>query len=151
MLLDGRVVVADLYNHRLQVLNADTCAVVGTITRSDGVAWNYPAGVTVDAKGFLYVADRGNHRVVVIKIDGTVVRTLGSQGSGPGQLSYPRGVCVDGNGNVLVGDHFNKRVVVFHPDGTTTHFAKPGYACDVLITSSNRLVVSGRQFVAEYA
>ena len=84
-------------------------------------------------------------------MDGTVMRTLGSQGSGPGQLSKPRGVFVDGNGNVLVGDQSNKRVVVFYPDGTTTHFATPGDAFDVLITSSNRLVVSGVHFVAEYA
>ena len=58
---------------------------------------------------------------------------------------------VDGNGLVLVGDQLNKRVVVFRPDGTTTHFATPGYAYDVLITSSNRLVASGGDFVAEYS
>jgi len=150
-LLDGRVVIAYCHDHRLQVLSADTGAVLGTITRNDGVAWNYPTGVTVDAEGLLYVVDQGNHRVVVIKMDGTVMRTLGSKGSGPGQLSSPWGVFVDGNGNVLVGDQSNQRVVVFHPNGTTTHIATPGNARDVLITSSNRLVVSGAHFVAEYA
>jgi len=150
--LNDRVaVVADFSNHRLQVLNADTGAVVGIIARNDGVTWNYPSGVTVDANGLLYVVEYYNHRVVVIKMDGTVVRTLGSKGSGPSQLYFPWGVFVDGNGNVLVGDRGNNRVVVFRLDDTSTHFATPGKAVNALITSNNRLVVSSEHFVAEYA
>ena len=150
ILLDGRVVVADCANNRLQVLNADTGVVVGTITRNDGVAWSNPFGITVDDKGLIYVAEHSAHRVVVINVDGTVVRTLGSQGNGQGQLSNPSGVTVDGKGNVLVGDRSNKRIVVFRPDGTSMHIPTPGNAYDVLISSTNRLIVSGAHFVAEY-
>ena len=150
MLLDGRVVVADCHNHRLQVLNANTGAVEGTLTRSDGVAWKNPIAIAVDTQGLVYVVDRGNHRVVVVKVDGSVVRTLGSQGQGQGQLQDPWAITVDGNGNVLVGDCGNDRVVVFHTDGTSTHFATPGQTYDVLIASNNRVVVSGGHFVVEY-
>jgi len=150
ILLDGRVVVADAGNNRLQVLNADTGVVVGTITRNDGVVWSLPLGITVDDKGLIYVAEQSAHRVVVINVDGTVVRTLGSRGNGQGQLTYPWGVTVDGKGNVLVGDEGNKRIVVFRPDGTSIHIPTPGNAFDVLITSTNRLIVSGGHFVAEY-
>lgn len=154
MLLDGRVVVADYCNNRLQVLNAGTGAVEGTITRSDGVDWNYPVGVAVDTQGLLYVTEYHRQRVVVVEVDGTVVHTLGSSGDGPGQLNFPFGVTVDGNGNVLVGNIYNRRVVVFHSDGTMSHLAAPKskYDCtyNALITSDNRLVVSGYGFVAEY-
>ena len=150
VLSDGRVVVADFNNNRLQVLNADTGAVVGTLARSDGEAWNNPWDITTDAQGLIYVVECGNHRVVVITAEGHVVRTLGSYGKGPGQLCYPVSVAVDGKGNAIVVDQSNKRLVVFHPDGTSTHFATPGYAFSVVMTKNNRLVVSGYGFVAEY-
>ena len=150
VLLDGRVVVADRGNNRLQVLNADTGAVLGTLARSGEEAWKFPCGITTDAQGLIYVVEFGNHRVVVMTVEGQVMRTLGSKGSGPGQLAYPTGVAVDGGGNVSVGDQFNHRIVIFHPDGTSTHFATPGLAYSVLIANSNRLVVSGDSFLVEY-
>ena len=150
ILSDGRVAVTDLDNDRLQVLNADTGTVVGTIARSDGEVWQSPWGITTDAQGLIYVAEYQSHRVVVITAEGHVVRTLGSQGSGPGQLNFPGGVAVDGKGSVIVADDSNKRIVVFHLDGTSTHFATPGLAFSVVIAKNNRLVVSGFSFVAEY-
>ena len=152
ILSDGRVIVADFNNNRLQVLDmvVDTGVVIGTLARSDGEAWNNPCGITTDAQGLIYVVEYDKHQVTVITAEGHVVRTLGSRGSGPGQLRYPVGVAVDGDGNVIVGDSSNSRIVVFHPDGVSSYFATPGFAYNVLITDSNRLVVSGGNFIAEY-
>ena len=150
ILFDGRVVVADNNNNRLQVLNADTGAVMGTLARSDGEVWKGPRDITTDAQGLIYVVERANHRVVVISAEGHVVRTLGSYGDGPGQLNYPAGVAVDGGGNVIVADQFHHRIVVFHPDGTSTHLATPASAFSVVIAKKNSLMVSGSGFIAEY-
>ena len=150
ILSDGHVVVADRGNNRLQVLNADTGAVLGTLARSDGEVWKSPCSITTDAQGLIYVVERLNHRVVVITAEGQVVRTLGSKGSGPGQLRAPATVAVDGGGNVLVADSGNNRLVVFCSDGTSTHFATHGRCYSVVIANNNRLVVSGYGFVAEY-
>ena len=86
-----------------------------------------PFGIAVDqSSGLLYIADQGNNRVVVMDMAEVVVRTFGSPGSGPGQLSYPHGITLDAQGNVLVADFGNSRVVVFKSDGTPlTHFAIP--------------------------
>ena len=151
ILLDGRVVVADRSNNRLQVLNAETSAVVGTLARSDREVWKGCWGITTDAQGLIYVVENQSRRVVVVTVEGQVVRTLGSYGSGPGQLRDPMGVAVDGKGNVIVADDRNNRIVVFHPDGTSTHFAAPGHAFSVVIAKKNSLMVSGIGFIAEYS
>ena len=57
----------------------------------------------------VFVADCGNHRVVVLAADGTVVRALGSKGGGAGQLQQPRAVWVDGE-DMFVADSGNCRV-----------------------------------------
>lgn len=150
ILSDDRVVVADLINNRLQVLNGDTGAVLGALARSDGEEWKSPWGITTDAQGLLYVVEYENHQVTVITAEGHVVRTLGSKGSGPGQLDSPIGAAVDGVGNVIVGDFLNSRIVVFHPDSTSSSFATPTSAYSAVITKNNRLVVSGDSFIAEY-
>ena len=41
--------------------------------------------------------------------DGKVVRTIGRQGSGPGEFKNPLAVAVDGDGNVLVADTGHNR------------------------------------------
>lgn len=62
----GQYIIADRYNHRIQVLDPQ-----GRFLRSfgtQGIAdgkFNYPWGVTTDALGFIYVCDKENHRVQV--------------------------------------------------------------------------------------
>ena len=78
-----------------------------------------PRGVYVDVNGYVFVADTGNHRVVVYRpIPGgglTLFKTFGSKGSGKKQLIFPTGVCVDNSGNIYVADSGNQRIVVFQP------------------------------------
>ena len=65
-----------------------------------------PGGVGVDGEGNVLVADSSNHRVQVMGIDGTHLRTIGGYGRDAGQLSIMipcgRGVAVDAQGNLLV-------------------------------------------------
>ncbi|MGH2771146.1 MAG: hypothetical protein ACRDJF_11605, partial [Actinomycetota bacterium] len=42
----------------------------------------------------LWIADTGNHRVVVLNLDGTSVGSFGAAGTGPGQLQSPVSVGV---------------------------------------------------------
>lgn len=63
----GQYIIADRYNHRIQVLDPQGrfLRAFGTQGTSDG-KFNYPWGVTTDALGFIYVCDKENHRVQVI-------------------------------------------------------------------------------------
>mmetsp|Transcript_12935 Transcript_12935/g.19459 ORF Transcript_12935/g.19459 Transcript_12935/m.19459 type:complete len:742 (-) Transcript_12935:228-2453(-) len=64
--------------------------------------------------GLLYVADNDNHRVQVLRPDGTYVRHIGSHGTRAGQFNFPRGICV-ADGIIFVSD--NHRVQAFDIEG----------------------------------
>ncbi len=79
---------------------------------------NDPRGIAVDAKGNIYVADTGNHRIEVFGSDGKPIHSIGSLGSGDGQFNEPHGIAVDGQGNIYVADTWNARVVKLDANGT---------------------------------
>ena len=83
---------------------------------SDAGLYRSPVGVAVDANGFVYVADSGNHRIQKLSPDGSVVAVWGSLGSAAGRLNYPWGIAVAG-GQVFVADRDNQRVQVFDTNG----------------------------------
>lgn len=81
------------------------------------VVFSRPQSIAVDAKaGELFVADACNHRVVVLGLDGTLRRVLGTQGRaeedgpGPARLMYPYGVALGGDGTILISEFGNGRV-----------------------------------------
>ncbi|GMW00687.1 MAG: hypothetical protein AMXMBFR84_18240 [Candidatus Hydrogenedentota bacterium] len=73
---------------------------------------NAPWSVACDATGDVYVADFNNDRIQVFSNTGTWERTIGTAGSGDGQLNNPSGVFVY-NGELYVADGDNDRVQVF--------------------------------------
>lgn len=81
-----------------------------------------PAGVALDAAGFIFVADPENHRIVKFAPNatsgsaGTVVAGTGSAGSGPHELNKPTGLAVDANNNLYVADSENHRIQKFSPN-----------------------------------
>lgn len=76
-----------------------------------------PHGLAVDSQGNVYVADSAMHRVLKFGPDGTLLKEIGSQGSGPGQLNEPHGLAVDTQGNLYVADTWNARISKFDPEG----------------------------------
>ncbi|TMW44534.1 hypothetical protein DOY81_010387, partial [Sarcophaga bullata] len=83
----GQYIIADRYNHRIQVLDPQGrfLRAFGSQGTADG-KFNYPWGVTTDALGFIYVCDKENHRVQVFQSDGSFVGKFGTCGRGEGQL-----------------------------------------------------------------
>lgn len=101
---------------------------VGTYGTIGAGTLNGPEGITVDAKGNVYVIDAGNNRVVKFQPDGTFITSFGSQGSGNGQFRFDalvntpnsanfdnQGIVVAPNGTVYVSDAVNQRVLIFAP------------------------------------
>jgi DNA-binding beta-propeller fold protein YncE len=76
-----------------------------------------PYYITVNNKDEIVVADTGNHRVKVHKLDGSFIHAFGKHGSKQGELFYPMGICVDKYDNIYVADANNYRVQAFSPDG----------------------------------
>jgi sugar lactone lactonase YvrE len=72
-----------------------------------GSGLSNPISVAVDGSGNVYIADRGNNRVLKETLSGGsyTQSTLGSS------LPLPSGVAVDGSGNVYIADSDNSRVL----------------------------------------
>jgi uncharacterized delta-60 repeat protein len=138
---NGSVYVADYSNDTIrQVTPVGTNWVVTTLAGLAGSAgsadgtgsaarFHYPAGVAVDTKGNVYVADQYNDTIRQVTPIGTnwVVTTLaglaGSAGSADGtgsaaRFAWPTGVAVDTNGNVYVADYLNDTIRKVAPVGT---------------------------------
>lgn len=79
---------------------------------------NDPAGLVLDTKGNLYVVESGKNRILQFNNNGTLIRTWGSSGSGPGQFQTPIGIDEDeSKQNVYVTDVGNNRVARFSSNG----------------------------------
>ena len=77
-----------------------------------------PSGVAADGAGNVYVLDDANDRVAHFNADGKLLKSWGSEGSGPGQFEVPQGIAVDDHGNVFVADTGNNRIEIFSADGS---------------------------------
>ena len=83
-----------------------------------GVPFNRPTNLAVGPKGDLYVSDGyGNCRVHQFSPTGTLKRSWGVPGQGPGQFLLPHGLAVAADGRVFVCDRENDRIQIFSPDG----------------------------------
>ncbi|MBM4249814.1 MAG: hypothetical protein FJ149_10375, partial [Euryarchaeota archaeon] len=121
---DGKVIVSDRDNYRVQVFAPDgtlsfTLGATGS-PGSDNSHFGLPGGVGTDGEGNIYVADTSVHRVQIFDRNGTWLDTIGAPGM-PGSdndhLYSPTGIWVSRTGNVLVADLGNQRVQAFARTG----------------------------------
>ena len=116
----GDIYVADSGHNRLLVYGPEGALLArwgaGGGSGAPGAGpgeFNRPAAVALDAAGNVYVADRGNDRVVVLSPGGQQLRQWGSRGTAEGRLRGPIGIAVDPAGELLVLDSENNRVQAF--------------------------------------
>ncbi|MBM4409686.1 MAG: hypothetical protein FJ038_14080 [Chloroflexi bacterium] len=89
-----------------------------TITHG-GAPFHWCTNVAVSPSGEFYVSDGyGNARVHHFAEDGSLIRSWGEPGAGPGQFRVPHSVFIDKRGLLYVTDRENNRVQVFTGDGT---------------------------------
>ncbi len=67
---------------------------------------------------FLYISHNGNNCIYKLTTEGKYVATIGSTGTGNGQLQCPYGLCISSDGELYVAENSNNRVSVFKTDGT---------------------------------
>ena len=120
--LDGRVLVTDSNNHRVQVFARDGHLLAALGSRGSGDdQFNLPIGIAVDAShdGRIVVADSHNHRVQVLSRAPTpeFKFEFGTHGSRDGQFSRPYGIAIDRQRRIVVADSHNHRIQVFSSDG----------------------------------
>jgi DNA-binding beta-propeller fold protein YncE len=84
--------------------------------------------------------------VVKLAPDGTVLKTWGTKGGGPGQFDVPHGIALDSAGRVFVADRSNSRVQIFDPAGTfLAEWRQFGRPSAVFIDKNDTLYVADSQ------
>jgi hypothetical protein len=144
--LHGNVYIADSGNNKIRLVNVagiiTTFAGTGIAGNSgDGGAatsaqLNYPAGVSADISGNLYIADYSNFKIRVVCSTGIITTYAGTGvggNSGDGgaatsaQLNGPCGVSVDIScGIVYIADTYNHKIRMVNSAGIITTFAGTG-------------------------
>ncbi len=117
---EGRVYVADTWNHRIQVFTPE-----GDFLREwgyfgqgeDPLSFWGPRDVVIDQEGYVIVSDTGNKRLLVFTPEGEFVEQIGGGGTGPGQFDEPVGLAVGPDGTLYVADTWNARIQAFLPLG----------------------------------
>jgi sugar lactone lactonase YvrE len=130
----GNLYIADLFNNRIRKVTAST-GIITTIAGIGGFGFSgdggpaidaelgmltYPAGITVDAAGNLYIADTYNQRIRMVTASTGIITTIAGNGilgySGDGgsatsaEMQYPESVAVNSGCYVFIVDSGNDRI-----------------------------------------
>lgn len=144
----GNLYISDSWNYRIRRVDAAT-RVINTVVGDGTQGYSgdggpatsaeiyYPAGMTFDHAGNLYIVDE--YRIRMIDASTGIITTIGGDGtygySGDGglavdaELAGPLGVTLDLAGNLYIADTYNNRIRVVRPAAlvatTTTLIANP--------------------------
>ena len=133
----GNLYICDHGNHAIRKITpagvVTTLAGSGSPGKVDGTGpaalFKFPAGISVDTAGYVYVADTDNQVIRKISPAGVVTTIAGSgigSADGVGTLATfynPKDVAVDSSGNVYVADRGNHTIRKGSIAATTTSVA----------------------------
>jgi streptogramin lyase len=123
---EGKVWIADSGLHTVTQHEPD-----GTLLRTLGTPnaaaptfygqpFNMPTGTAFTSDGDVFVSDGyGNRRVHRFASDGTLKKSWGEHGTGPGQFVLVHFIVADWNDRLFVCDRDNHRIQIFSPEGET--------------------------------
>jgi DNA-binding beta-propeller fold protein YncE len=152
---NDNIYVSDSERSRIFVFRPDGKYLreIGAISRDESI-FKRSTGIAIDRqRGRLYVVDTIAMQVVVLDLEGHVLKRIGQRGPQAGQFNYPTQIAVAADGSLWVTDSLNFRVQHFSPEGQAldgfgrvgddvTEFDKPkGIAVDA---RGYVLVVEGR-------
>ncbi len=113
---DGRIWVADAYNHRLIIFQSHGQWLQTIGSKSDGAPgagmFNVANAVTIDSQDRIWVADFYSHRIQVFDRSGKVLAVLGRPGQKAGEFDRPTDVATSGD-RIYVVDYGNDRIQQF--------------------------------------
>jgi sugar lactone lactonase YvrE len=111
---EGNLYVADTYNNRIEIFDADGQFISTFGKAGDGPGYfSRPKGVAVDSDGHIWVADGMQDRVQVFNKDGQLLISFGGHGLLPGQFQGLVGITIDKRNRVFTTEIFPGRAQQF--------------------------------------
>jgi DNA-binding beta-propeller fold protein YncE len=100
------------------ILSEDPIKTVWSISSfGENDFFHRPSDIEVDPhRSLIYVADSGNHRVLVFDFQGKWLKIIGSEGQGPAEFLNPSGLFILEDGGLAVADVDNNRIQIFDRD-----------------------------------
>ena len=159
---DGKLYVADFYNHRIQILDRDGSFISQLGTTGKAGIWasqfGYPTDVAVSGNGKVYVADGYNDRIQVFKSGGEFLSKWGGPfamnifGPFKGWFATVTSVMTDKKGNVYAADFYNHRIQKFTLEGGfLTSFGTKGSAkAQFFHPIATAVAADGSVYVADF-
>jgi len=111
---DKNLYVADTYNNRIEVFDAD-----GKFIRAWGKAGDRPGtfmrpkGIAIDVDGHVWVADGMQDRVQCFTQEGQLLLAMGSHGQFAGSFQALSGLYIDKNNRMFTSEQYPGRVQMF--------------------------------------
>jgi DNA-binding beta-propeller fold protein YncE len=120
--------VANLKNNRICVYSRPGHTLVNSFpdTKEGEKDYLYSPTNLFVTNELVYISDMGDSKIKVFNHDGLFLRSIGSYGTGIGQLARPKGISVDRDSNVYVVDAGFENTQIFDKDGKLLmHFGGP--------------------------
>ena len=108
----GSILLIDSVNATVYSATRNS-ATFSPLTKSLKAYMRFPAGITTDKRGRIYLVDRNGGKVIILGQDGSYLGRLSAMGWKEGLLNYPSQICLNDNGEIFVADTNNNRVQIF--------------------------------------
>jgi DNA-binding beta-propeller fold protein YncE len=111
---DGNLYVADTFNNRVEIFDADGNFIREFGKPGDGPGYfARPKGIAVDGDGHVWVADAMQDRVQVFTPEGRLLIWMGGHGLMPGQFNALAGLTIDKLNRVVTTEQYPGRMQIF--------------------------------------
>jgi sugar lactone lactonase YvrE len=111
---EGNVYVADTWNNRIEIFDADGEFIRAWGKNGDGPGYfARPKGIAIDRDGHVWVADAVQDRVQVFTPEGRLLIYMGGHGLYPGQFQSLINLTIDKKNRVLTTEQMPGRMQVF--------------------------------------
>ena len=111
--IKGNVLVADFFNNRVQVFNANGRHLSSITHTGAGKTLQSPVSVAVGPDDWVYVVEKACPRVSVFDENGKYIKSFGKRGDKDGEFKGPYAIAVTDDGYVYVSDTGSNRVQIF--------------------------------------
>ncbi|MEQ1947347.1 MAG: 6-bladed beta-propeller [Bryobacteraceae bacterium] len=137
----GDLYIADTFNQRIQILDAEGKFIKSIGTQGDAPGeFIRPKGIAVDSEGHIYVADAEFNNFQILTREGQPLLAVGALGTNPGQFALVAGLFIDSNDQIYTTEQYHGRVQVFQyiPQPVPTNSKADPKADGKEANSSNR-------------